>query len=52
MTKACCFMCGATFASAKSLNEHLKHVHDKDNVPTKNVIFVTMLVMLSAVLNF
>ena len=28
-------MCGATFASAKSLNEHLKHVHDKDNVPTK-----------------
>ena len=32
---ACCFICGATFASAKSLNEHLKHVHDKDNVPMK-----------------
>ena len=26
---ACCFICGATFASAKSLNKHLKHVHDK-----------------------
>ena len=28
-------MCGATFGSPKNLNEHLKHVHDKDNYPTK-----------------
>ena len=35
MSTACCFMCGATFGSPKNLNEHLKHVHDKDNVPTK-----------------
>ena len=35
MPTARCFMCGATFGSPKNLNEHLKHVHDKDNVPTK-----------------